>query len=262
MDDKLILTVEGLKTYFSLKRGIVKAVDGIDIHAYKGKITAIVGESGSGKTVTGMSILKLIDEPGKIVGGRIILNGREISSLTEKEMQKVRGNDIAMIFQDPASALNPAFKIRKQMWETIRIHNKAVRKCQAMESCERVLKKVGLMDVKKVMDSYPYELSGGMCQRVMIAMALLEKPVLLIADEPTTALDLTIQAVCLEELIRLKTEEHMAVILITHDLGVVAQIADDVYVMRKGKIVECGSVFQIFEAPKHAYTKELLNAII
>lgn len=261
MNDKPILSVKNLKTYFYIKTGVTKAVDGISIDAYKGKITAIVGGSGSGKSVASMSILNLIEPPGKIVEGEILLNGRNLVTLSDKEMMKIRGKEIAMIFQDPYSSLNPIIKIKKQLLEAIKIHNKTESKEVSIKRCKEMLKKVGLRDVDKIMENYPFELSGGMCQRVMVAMALLSKPELLIADEPTTALDLTIQAAVLKELVRLKKEEDMAIILITHDLGVVAQTADYVYIMNKGKIVEYGDVFEIFENPKQEYTKNLLKSI-
>lgn len=256
-----VLTVKNLKTYFYQKNGIVKAVDDISLEAYKGEITAIVGESGSGKSVASMSILNLIEEPGKIVGGQVLLNGRDIVCLREKELMKIRGREISMIFQDPSSAMNPIVKVRKQLIEAMRTHDKKTDKRVLIGQCEEMLKKVGLLNTHKIMESYPFELSGGMCQRVMIAMALLSSPDLLIADEPTTALDLTIQASILKELIRLRNEKNMAIILITHDLGVVAQTADKVYVMHNGKIMEHGTVFEIFENPKNVYTKALLKAV-
>ena len=261
MSNAPVLTVKNLKTYFNQKSGIVKAVDDISLEAYKGEITAIVGESGSGKSVASMSILNLIEEPGKIVGGQVLLNGRDIVHLREKELMRIRGREVSMIFQDPSSSMNPIVKVRKQLIEAMRTHDKKTDKSVLIGRCEEMLKKVGLMNTKKIMESYPFELSGGMCQRVMIAMALLSSPDLLIADEPTTALDLTIQASILKELIRLRNEKNMAIILITHDLGVVAQTADKVYVMHNGKIMEHGTVLEIFENPKHEYTKALLKAV-
>ncbi|MBS4960465.1 MAG: ABC transporter ATP-binding protein [Clostridiales bacterium] len=261
MDDLPVLAIKNLKTYFNQKRGVVRAVDDISLEAYKGEITAIVGESGSGKSVTSMSILNLIEEPGKIQDGKIFLNGRDIMLLREKELMKIRGKEVSMIFQDPSSAMNPIIKVKKQLIESMRIHDKKTKKRILLDRCDQMLRKVGLRDTHKIMESYPFELSGGMCQRVMIAMALLSKPDLLIADEPTTALDLTIQASILDELVRLKNEEKMAIILITHDLGVVAQTADKVYVMHHGKIMEHGTVFEVFENPQHSYTKALLAAV-
>ncbi len=260
MNDELILSIKGLKTYFFRKSGVVKAVDNIDLDIQRAKITAVVGESGSGKSVTAMSVLRLIDEPGKIVSGDIILNGKNIANLSEREMMSIRGKEISMIFQDPSSAMNPVVKVKKQLWEAIKLHDKSVKKQSVFRDCVNVLKKVGLKNAEKIMESYPFELSGGMCQRVMVAMALLTKPALLIADEPTTAIDLTIQAAILDELVQLK-DEGMSIMLITHDLGVVAQTADYVYVMHNGKVVEHGTVFDIFEKPVHPYTKSLLKAI-
>ena len=182
MSNAPVLTVKNLKTYFNQKSGIVKAVDDISLEAYKGEITAIVGESGSGKSVASMSILNLIEEPGKIVGGQVLLNGRDIVHLREKELMRIRGREVSMIFQDPSSSMNPIVKVRKQLIEAMRTHDKKTDKSVLIGRCEEMLKKVGLMNTKKIMESYPFELSGGMCQRVMIAMALLSSPDLLIAD--------------------------------------------------------------------------------
>lgn len=261
MEDEIILSIKNLKTYFyNTKYGtMIKAVDGISMNALKGKITAVVGRSGSGKSVMTLSLFKLIEEPGRIENGEIMLNGRNISSLNKKEFQKVCGKEMAMIFQDPAGSLNPVLKIRNQLMEAIFIHEKIGSK-DALGRCENVLKKVGLKNTSKILNSYPFQLSGGMCQRVMIAMAILSNPGLLIADEPTTALDLTVQAEILEQLEKLK-DIGMAIVLITHDLGVVAQTADYVYVMNKGKFVESGSVYDIFENPQHEYTKKLIESV-
>ncbi|MBV7271845.1 ABC transporter ATP-binding protein [Clostridiaceae bacterium UIB06] len=261
MDNEPVLDIRNLKTYFynSKNNTVIKAVDGLSLKAFKGKITAVVGQSGSGKSVMALSVFNLIDEPGKIEAGDIILNGRDISKLTKRERVKVHGKEIAMIFQDPTGALNPVIKVKNQLMEAILIHEK-VKKKDAIIRCEDMLKKVGLKNTDKILNSYPFELSGGMCQRVMIAMAMLTNPSVLIADEPTTALDLTIQAGILEELFKLK-ELGMAIILITHDLGVVAQTADDVYVVNRGKIVESGNVYDIFEKPQHKYTKELIESV-
>lgn len=261
MNNEPVLCIKNLKTYFynSKNSTVVKAVDGLNIKAFKGKITAVVGQSGSGKSVMALSVFNLIDEPGKIETGEIILNGRDISKLSKRELGKVRGKEIAMIFQDPTSALNPVLKIKKQLMEAILIHEK-VKKKDALRRCEDMLKRVGLKNTDKILNSYPFELSGGMCQGVMIAIAVITNPSVLIADEPTTALDLTIQAGILGELLKLK-ELGMAIILITHDLGVVAQTADDVYVVNKGKVVESGNVYDIFEKPQHKYTKELIESV-
>ena len=260
MNENVILSVKNLKTFFFTDKNAppIKAVDGIDLEIKKGKITTIVGESGSGKSVTSLSILGLVSKPGKVVSGEIILNGKAVHEYNDKQMQKVRGKDISMIFQDPASALNPIVKIKKQLLEAIFIHMKMTKK-EALEKCRKMIESVGLDNPDKILDSYPFELSGGMCQRVMVAMALLCEPLLLIADEPTSSLDLTVQASVLNLLMKLKNEG-MSILLITHDLGVVAQMSDYVYVIKRGKIVEKGDVYEVFENPQHEYTKALLTS--
>ena len=260
MNENVILSVKNLKTFFftDKKAPPIKAVDGIDLEIKKGKITTIVGESGSGKSVTSLSIMGLVSNPGKVVSGEIILNGKAVHEYNDKQMQKVRGKDISMIFQDPASALNPIVKIKKQLLEAIFIHMKMTKK-EALEKCRKMIESVGLDNPDKILDSYPFELSGGMCQRVMVAMALLCEPLLLIADEPTSSLDLTVQASVLNLLMKLKNEG-MSILLITHDLGVVAQMSDYVYVIKRGKIVEKGDVYEVFENPQHEYTKALLTS--
>lgn len=261
MENKIVLSIKNLKTYFyNDKDGtVVKAVDGIDMNVLKGKITAVVGRSGSGKSVMALSLFKLIEKPGKIEDGQVILNGRDISKLSKKDFRKVCGKEMAMIFQDPTSSLNPVLKIRNQLMEAIFIHEK-IRSKSALKRCENVLKRVGLKNTGKILNSYPFQLSGGMCQRVMIVMAILPNPSVLIADEPTTALDLTIQAEILKQLEKLK-DLGMAIVLITHDLSVVAQTADYVYVMNQGKFVESGNVYDIFEKPQHEYTKKLIESV-
>ena len=260
MNENVILSVKNLKTFFFTDKNAppIKAVDGIDLEIKKGKITTIVGESGSGKSVTSLSIMGLVSNPGKVVSGEIILNGKAVHEYNDKQMQKVRGKDISMIFQDPASALNPIVKIKKQLLEAIFIHMKMTKK-EALEKCRKMIESVGLDNPDKILDSYPFELSGGMCQRVMVAMALLCEPLLLIADEPTSSLDLTVQASVLNLLMKLKNEG-MSILLITHDLGVVAQMSDYVYVIKRGKIVEKGDVYEVFENPQHEYTKALLTS--
>ena len=260
MNENVILSVKNLKTFFFTDKNAppIKAVDGIDLEIKKGKITTIVGESGSGKSVTSLSILGLVSKPGTVVSGEIILNGKAVHEYKDKQMQKVRGKDISMIFQDPASALNPIVKIKKQLLEAIFIHMKMTKK-EALEKCRKMIESVGLDNPDKILDSYPFELSGGMCQRVMVAMALLCEPLLLIADEPTSSLDLTVQASVLNLLMKLKNEG-MSILLITHDLGVVAQMSDYVYVIKRGKIVEKGDVYEVFENPQHEYTKALLTS--
>lgn len=261
MNSPELLSVKDLKTYFftEKKSPPVKAVDGISLEVKAGSITTIVGESGSGKSITSLSILGLVSNPGRIVSGEIILNGKALHKLNDRQMRKIRGKEISMIFQDPASALNPIVKIKKQLLEAIFIHDKKKKKNEALEECRVMIESVGLDNPDRILESYPFELSGGMCQRVMIAMALLCKPQLLIADEPTSSLDLTIQASVLDLLMKLKNEG-MSILLITHDLGVVAQMSDYVYVMKHGKIVENGDVYKVFEDPQHEYTKALLTS--
>lgn len=258
--EKVVLSVQHLKTYFYVdKKTTVKAVDDISFNVYRGKVTALVGQSGSGKSVASRAIFNLIDPPGKTIGGEVILNGRDILKLTKYQQKKVYGKEISLIFQEPMSALNPVIKVKNQMMEAIRLHRKIPKKA-ALEECREALRRVNLKNADQILNQYPFELSGGMCQRVMIAMSMVANPDVLIADEPTTALDLTIQAVVLEELKTLR-DRGMAIMLITHDLGVVAQMADYVYVMHEGKIVESGDVFRIFDHPTHAYTKTLLRAV-
>jgi ABC-type dipeptide/oligopeptide/nickel transport system, ATPase component len=260
MAEKPVLAVKNLKTYFYLEDRVVKAVDGVSIDVYKGRITAIVGGSGSGKSVMSLSILNLIDNPGRIIDGEIWLNGVNLRNLREKQLQQIRGKEISLIFQEPASAMNPVLKVKSHLFEVSRTHHGAVSKKAALGMFRDVLDRVGLKDTRQILESYPFELSGGMCQRVMVAMGLLAHSQVLIADEPTSSLDLTTQAAILEELLRLRNEG-LAVVLITHDLGVVAQMADDVYVLKDGKIVDSGTVYDVFEQPKHEYTKALLAAI-
>ena len=256
----VILSVEHLKTYFYQKRNQepIRAVDDVSFQIIRGSITAIVGQSGSGKSVTSMSIFNLVDSPGKIVGGSIVLNGKNLLKLSNRERNKIYGKEVTMIFQEPASALNPVVKVKKQMLEMIFLHQKMNRNV-ALEKCREALKRVNLKDSNTILEKYPFELSGGMCQRIMIAMAIVSNADLLIADEPTTALDLTVQALVLNEIKKLR-DAVMSIMLITHDLGIVAQMADYVYVMNDGKIVESGNVFDIFDHPQHEYTKTLLGA--
>lgn len=262
MNKQPVLSIKNLKTSFYPNRSqdVIKAIDRVNIDAYPGEITAIVGESGSGKSVTALSVFNIIDRSGLIEAGEIILNGRDIRKLPDRSLRKIHGAEISMIFQDPTSALNPSIKVKKQLMEAVLIHEK-IKKNDAIRRCEDVLIRVGLNKTEEILNSYPFELSGGMCQRVMIAMAIIANPDVLIADEPTTALDVTVQRGILEELLTLK-DHGMAVVLITHDLAVVAQTADRVYVMNHGSIVESGSVYDIFEKPQHKYTKQLMGAII
>ncbi|SFG14025.1 ABC transporter ATP-binding protein [Sporolactobacillus nakayamae] len=259
--DETLLKVEGLQTSFFTDDGEVPAVDGIDFSVHEGEILGIVGESGCGKSVTSLSIMGLLPSPpGKIVGGHIYYKGEDISRAKESRMRKLRGNDIAMIFQEPMTSLNPVFTIGEQLMEAIRLHNHLSKKEQVERSIE-LLKLVGLPRAKELLAEYPHELSGGMRQRVMIAMAMSCNPKVLIADEPTTALDVTIQAQILDLMVKLNKETHTAIIMITHDLGVVAQMCHRVVVMYAGKIVEEGPVKEIFSHPNHPYTEGLIKSI-
>jgi peptide/nickel transport system ATP-binding protein len=255
-----LLRVENLKTYFYTEDGVVKAVDGVSFEVREGETLGIVGESGSGKSVTSLSIMRLLDQNGKIVDGKIIFKGRNLLELSESEMRKIRGKEIAMIFQEPMVALNPVFTIGDQIMEAIILHQNVSEK-EARKMAIDLLRKVGIPEPEKRVDEYPHQLSGGMRQRAMIAMALSCRPSLLIADEPTTALDVTIQAQILELMKELQKEYGMAIILITHDMGVVAEMSDKVAVMYAGKVVEYGDVKTIFTEPKHPYTYALLESI-
>lgn len=256
----MLLEVKNLKTIFRLKKGVVNAVDHISFSIDKGEILAIVGESGSGKSVTSLSIMGLIQDPGKVVGGELLFKGEDLRKKSEKQMQKIRGDEISMIFQEPMTSLNPVYKIKDQMMESIMTHMR-LSKEEALKRAIEMLKLVGIPSPEKRIYEYPHQMSGGMRQRVMIAMALSCHPELLIADEPTTALDVTIQAQILDLLYDLRKKLNMAVLLITHDLGVVAEAADRVIVMYCGRIVEEASVQDIFESPKHPYTIGLLQSI-
>lgn len=261
MSETPVLEVRGLKTYFYLDDNLVaKAVDGVDITIKCGETVALVGESGSGKSITSLSIMKLVNKPGKIEDGEIVFLGKDILPLSEKEMTRVRGNDIAMIFQEPMTALNPVFTIGNQIVEVMRKHLKISKK-EAHRRGVELLKMVGFPRPKETMYEYPHQLSGGMRQRAMIAMALSCNPKLLIADEPTTALDVTIQAQILDLLNEMKQRFDMSILLITHDLGVVAEYADRVLVMYGGQIVEEAPSDKLFEDPQHPYTKGLLESI-
>jgi peptide/nickel transport system ATP-binding protein/oligopeptide transport system ATP-binding protein len=256
-----LLEVRDLKTNFYTELGVVKAVDGVDFELYPGETLGIVGESGCGKSVTSLSIMKLVPQPlGKIVSGSILFNGADLAKFTNDEMKKVRGNDISMIFQEPMTSLNPVYMVGDQIAETIILH-KRVSKKEALDQALRMIRKVGIPEPKQRIREYPHQLSGGMRQRVMIAMALSCDPKLLIADEPTTALDVTIQAQILKLMRNLKDRLGMAIMLITHDLGVIAEMAERVVVMYAGKIVEYSDVKPLFSDPMHPYTWGLLNSI-
>lgn len=255
-----VLKVEDLRTSFFVGKSEVKAVDGVSFEVPKGKTLGIVGESGSGKSITALSILNLIERPGEIKGGSIKYKNEELVNAKISRMRKIRGNEISMIFQEPMTSLNPVYTIGDQLSEVIKIHQKFGPKKQKERAIE-MLKLVGIPSPEKRMKQYPYELSGGMRQRVMIAIALACKPELLIADEPTTALDVTIQAQILELIKELQEEIGMSVIMITHDLGVVAETCDYVAVMYAGRVVEYADVYTLFENPKHPYTVGLLNSL-
>ncbi len=255
-----LLAVKDLHTYFHLRNGVVKAVEGVSIEVKQGEVVGIVGESGCGKSMTALSIMRLIQPPGRIEKGEIIFKGRDLLKMEDEELRKIRGSEISMIFQEPMTALNPVFTVGYQIEEVLKLHSelgKEERKSRVIE----MMRKVGLPDPEKRYREYPHQLSGGMRQRVMIAMALIMNPSLVIADEPTTALDVTIQKQILELMKTLKREYDMSLIFITHDMGVVREISDRVYVMYAGKIVEEGSVEEIFENPLHPYTVGLLDSI-
>jgi oligopeptide/dipeptide ABC transporter ATP-binding protein len=254
------LEVKGLKTYFYTEDGVVRAVDGVNFEVYPGEVLGLVGESGCGKSVTSLSIMRLISKPGNIDEGQILLDGEDLLKLPEDEMIKVRGNRISMIFQQPQTALNPVFKVGDQLAEVLDVHQD-LGKDAGWKRAVALLKMVGVPDPERRAEAYPHELSGGMAQRVMIAMALACVPELLIADEPTTALDVTIQAQILDLMRDLRREMGTSVILITHDLGVVAEMAERVAVMYAGEIVEQTDVNTLFDEPLHPYTQGLIGSI-
>ncbi len=255
-----ILEVRGLKTYFFTDSGVVKAVDGVDLSVKRGEVLGLVGESGCGKSVTSLSIMRLIGQPGRIVEGEIFFEDLKLLELSEKEMVQMRGNRMSMIFQQPQTSLNPVFKVGDQVAEVLKIHQR-MRNEEAWEKAVELLHLVGIPDASKKANAYPHEMSGGQAQRVMIAMALALNPALLIADEPTTALDVTIQAQILDLMRDLRTRLGTAVILITHDLGVIAEMADRVAVMYAGRIVEQTDVRSLFAVPLHPYTLGLIASI-
>lgn len=256
-----ILEVKDLHTYFDTDNGIIKAVNGVSFSVEPKKTLGIVGESGSGKSVTAMSVIQLLDYPGKIVSGDIIYKGENLSQVSEERMRSIRGNEISVVFQEPMTSLNPVFKIKNQLNEAIMLHQNVSKK-EASEISYKMLKAVKLDNADEILDNYPHQLSGGMRQRVMIAMALACKPSILIADEPTTALDVIIQADILELMNNLKRDFDTSIIFISHDLGVVSQMADDIIVMVSGKVVEKGPIKKIFDNPIHPYTRTLLSAFL
>jgi oligopeptide/dipeptide ABC transporter ATP-binding protein len=257
----ILLEVQNLKTRFNTDQGSFLAVDDVSFHVKKGQTLGIVGESGCGKSVTSLSVMRLIQKPGSIESGKIMFKGRDLLSLPDAKMREIRGNEIAMIFQEPMTSLNPVYTIGDQIEEAVLLHQKDLDKKQARERAIDMLRKVGIPAPEKRFHEYPHQLSGGMRQRVMIAMAISCNPELLIADEPTTALDVTIQAQILDLMRKLQRDFGAAMILITHDLGVVAETCQEVAVMYAGRIVEYGTVEDIFYRPKHPYTRGLLDSI-
>ena len=257
----MLLEVKELETHFHIKGKVARAVNGVSFSVDQGEVVALVGESGSGKSVTSLSVLGLIPSPpGKIEGGQILFDGEDLLKKSNREMQDVRGNEISMIFQEPMTSLNPVYPVGKQISEAIRRHQKISKK-EARTIAIDMLDKVGIPSPETRVDDYPHQMSGGMRQRVMIAMALATKPQLLIADEPTTALDVTIQAQILDLMNRLREDTGTSILLITHDLGVVAETADRVVVMYCGKVMEMANVVDLFEEPKHPYTQGLIASI-
>ena len=255
-----LLDIQGLTTHFFTRSGVIKAVDNLSLRLQKGRVLGLVGESGCGKTVTALSILNLVPYPGKIVSGRIVFEGQDLLTLSAGEIRAIRGAKIAMIFQEPMTALNPVFTVGNQIAEVLTAHQQ-VTKQQALDAATELLRSVGIPSPEKRVHEYPHQLSGGMRQRVMIAMAIACKPSLILADEPTTALDVTIQAHILELLGRIQAEMGMAMILVTHDLGLIAERAHEVAVMYAGRIVEQAETRELFANPQHPYTRGLMASI-
>ena len=256
-----VLEIRGLNSYFFTEKGVAPAVDGLDLDIPKGKIIGLVGESGCGKSMTAKSIMGLLKYPGRVAGGSIRFEDQDLTRLSDKELRKICGNDISMIFQEPMTSLNPVLKVGRQVRETLLVHNPAMSKAEAKQRVVEMFQRVGIPEAEKRYDCYPHELSGGLRQRVMIAMAMVCKPKLLIADEPTTALDVTIEAQILRLMKELRDETGMSVLIITHNMGVVAEICDYVYVMYAGKIMEQAETFELFDHTMHPYTRGLLDSI-
>lgn len=259
-----LLDVRDLRTYFFTDRGVVKAVDGVSFQVYPGETLGIVGESGCGKSITALSVMRLVQRPGRIVGGQVLWKGRDLLKLTEREMMSIRGGEISMIFQDPLTALNPAIRIGEQIAETIRLHAGSQGRLSRREVWRRVaeiLERVGIHPTPQRLRSYPHQFSGGMRQRVMIAIALASGPELVLADEPTTALDVTLQAQVLDLMAHIKEETGTSIVLVTHDFGVVSEFCDRVVVMYAGKVVESARRDELFADPLHPYTRGLLNSV-
>src|SRR6266542_1083929 len=255
-----LLEVKNLQTQFPTRAGLVRAVDGVSFSINRGELLGLVGESGCGKSITALSVMRLIAPPGRIVGGEIKFAGKDLLALSDSEMRAIRGDDIAMIFQDPMTSLNPVFTVGEQIMEALLLHRKLSR-TQARTAAVEAMKEVAIPDPSRRISDYPHQLSGGMRQRVMIAMALACNPKLLIADEPTTALDVTIQAQILQLMLDLKRRVGAAIVLVTHDLGVVAEVAERVMVMYAGRKVEEAPVAELFRSPRHPYTQGLLGAV-
>ncbi len=256
----MLLEVEDLESYFFLDEGVLKAVDGVSFKMNENETVALVGESGCGKTIVALSLLKLMPPPGRIVRGRILLNGEDLLQVEAERLREIRGGGIGLVFQEPGAALNPVFTIGHQITEAIRLH-RGLGKHEAKAEAIRLLGETGIPEPEKRVNAYPFQLSGGMQQRAMIAIAIAGQPKLLIADEPTTALDVTVQAEILDLLRHLQAEYKMSILLITHDIGVVAEMAKRVLVMYTGKIVEIGRTNDLFREPKHPYTKALLDSV-
>ena len=255
-----LLEIKGLKTQFFTKRGVVYAIDGIDLLIGKSQIVGIVGESGCGKSVTALSVLRLLQSPGKITSGEILLEGEDLVKMSSPEIRSIRGNKISMIFQEPMTSLNPVYTVGHQVSEVCRLHQKTTRS-QAKERTIDIFKQVGIPEAEKRFNAYPHQLSGGLRQRIMIGMALICKPMLMLADEPTTALDVTIEAQILYLMKEMQRETGASIMMITHNLGVVAELCEYVYVMYAGKIMEKADVREIFKNAAHPYTYGLLNSI-
>jgi ABC-type dipeptide/oligopeptide/nickel transport system ATPase component len=258
---EVLLAVKGLRTYFYTPRGVVKAVDGIDFEVRRGEVYGLVGESGSGKSVTALSVMGLVQPPGKILEGEIVFKGRNLRKLPEEEFRSLKGREAAMIFQEPYTSLNPVFTVGWQVAEAISAHRAAARD-EAAEIALALLKRVALDEPERIAASYPHQLSGGERQRAMLAMALANGPELLISDEPTTALDVTVQKEILELLMRIKDSTGMAILFITHNFGIIARIADRVGVMCRGRIVEESDKRSIMTSPRHPYTRGLLDSVL
>ncbi len=256
----MLLDVRDLRVHFLLEKGTVRPVDGVSFALDEAQVLGMVGESGCGKSVTSLSILRLIPPPGRIAGGRVLFRGRDLLELSEPEMQSVRGNEISMIFQEPMTSLNPVFRVQDQVAEVLELHLRISRR-EALDRVEPLLEEVGIPSARLRMRDYPHQLSGGMRQRVMIAMALACRPALVIADEPTTALDVTIQAQILDLMRGLRETRRTAILLITHDLGVIAEMAQNVIVMYTGRIVEQATVRELFQTPLHPYTQGLMRSM-